>query len=174
MTRTRSAVVISFNLPPPKRGSTNVPQTDAGDGARFAGGDVAEKVSNHPLRQVIGFNPVGHGQLLQLGHQAPVAANDPTDQTVMAQVVEATLLAIALPGCVDQRQVARAAETMQISLLAFEKALLQGNSNILGKADADEAARSDGVAILDQANSIAGRNDFAGIGSAQRGSHRVR
>ena len=70
-------------LAAPKTRIDKRPQTNAGNRARLAGGDVAEKVSNHPLRQVVGFNPVGHGQLLQLGHQAPMAANHPTNQTIM-------------------------------------------------------------------------------------------
>mgnify|MGYP000916007174 CR=1 FL=1 len=76
------------------------------------------------MRQIVGFDAVGDGQLLQLGDQAPVAADDPADQAVVAEMVEAALLAVTLPGRVDQGQVARPAEPVQVGLLAFEEQFL--------------------------------------------------
>ena len=89
-------------------------------------------------------------------------------------MVKATLLAVALPGGINQGQVARAAEAMHIRFLAFEKTLLKRDGNVFGKTDADKAAGSNGIAILNQADSITGGNDFAGIRRTQRLSHRVR
>ena len=80
-----------------------------GERARLAGGDVAEQVRDHALRQVVGLDLVGDRERLQLRHQAPVAADDALDQPVVAEVVEAALLAVALAGGVDERQVARRA-----------------------------------------------------------------
>ena len=141
-------------------------EADPGDGARLAGGDVAEHVGDDALRQVPGFDAVGDGKLLQLGHQAPVAADHPRNQAIMAEVIEATFLAITLTSRINQSQVARPAETMHIGLLTFKKQLFQRNGNIFSETDTDETAGSNGVAILDQAHGIARRNYLAGVGGS--------
>ena len=41
-------------------------------------------------------DPVVDDQLLQLRHQAPVAADDATDESFMTEMVQAALLAVAL------------------------------------------------------------------------------
>ena len=66
-----SSFVFALSLPPPKRGSTNVPRPTR---ERWPGvrGDVAEQMRNHALRQVIGLDLVGDGELLQFWHKAPV------------------------------------------------------------------------------------------------------
>ena len=66
---TRSSVVRALILPPPWRGSTKVPRPTRVDGARLAGGDVAEQVADHALRQVVGLDLVVDGELLQLRHR---------------------------------------------------------------------------------------------------------
>ena len=71
-------------------------------------------------------------------------------QPVVAEVVEAPLLAVALPGGVDQGQVARRADAPAVAG-GLEEALLQRDRDVLGEADADEAAGGDGVAVADQA-----------------------
>ena len=82
-------------------------QPHARERAGLAGGDVAKQVRDHALRQVPGLDQVVHGELLHLGHQAPVAADHPLQQAGVAQVVEPAVLAVALAGGIDQRQVAR-------------------------------------------------------------------
>src|SRR5689334_18624606 len=52
-------------------------QPDVREGAGLAGGDVAEQVREHALRQVIGLDLVGDRELLQRGDQPPVAAHHP-------------------------------------------------------------------------------------------------
>ena len=69
--RTRSSVVAALILPPPWRGSTKVPQADAAERARLAGGDVAEQVRDHALRQVVGLDLARDGQRLQLRARGP-------------------------------------------------------------------------------------------------------
>jgi hypothetical protein len=44
-----------------------------------------------------------------------------------------------------------------------EKALFDGNGNVLGKTDADETAGGDGVAIANQAHGLGGADDFAAL-----------
>ncbi|OIQ71535.1 hypothetical protein GALL_468450 [mine drainage metagenome] len=80
-------------------------QTHVGQGAGFAGGDVAKQMGDHPLGQVVGFNLVADGQLLQLGHQPPVPTDDTCHQTRVAQVIQAAIFSITLSCGVDQRQV---------------------------------------------------------------------
>jgi hypothetical protein len=77
------------------------------------------------------------------------------DQAVVAQVVEA-LLAVALPGGIDQGQVARRADALRVGLAAFDEALFQRHRDVLGKTDADEAAGRHRVAIANQAHRVAG------------------
>ena len=131
-------------------------QADAAEVPGLAGGDVAEQVRDHALRQVVGLDLVVHRQLLQLRHQAPVAADDALDQALVAEVVEAALLAVALAGGVDQRQVARRPRRRR-----RQEALLQRHGDVLGEADADEAAGGDGVAVADQRHRLGGADDLA-------------
>jgi hypothetical protein len=102
-----------------------------------------------------------------------VAADHPRYQAVVAQVVETALLAVALPGGIDQGQVARRADALGIRLAAFDEALFQRDRDVLGKTDADEAAGRHRVAIANQAHRVAGGNDLAGIGTGQRGGDGV-
>jgi hypothetical protein len=57
---------------------------DAGDGARLTGSDVAEQVADDALGEVVGLDLVVDGELLKLGAQAPVPADDAPDQPFMA------------------------------------------------------------------------------------------
>ena len=123
--------------------------------ARLAGGDVAEQVRDHALRQVPGLDAAGHRELLQRGHQAPVAADDARHQPVVAEVVEAALLAVALAGGVDQCQAARRGR--------FEEAGLERHRQVLGETDADEAAGGHRVAVGDQPHGIGGADHLAAM-----------
>jgi hypothetical protein len=134
-------------------------QPDPGQRARLAGGDVAEQVRDHPLRQVPGLDAVIDRKRLQARHQPPVAADHARHQALVAEVVEAARLAVALPGRIHQGQVARAAR----AALRLEEALFERDRDALGKADADEAAGGDRVAAADQAHRLARRNDLAGV-----------
>jgi hypothetical protein len=146
-------------------------QADAGNRSRFARGNIAKEVGDHPLRQVVGLNAIGHRQLLQLGNQAPVTADDAADQAIVAEVVESPLLAIALSGRINERQVARMAEPVGIFTLPFKKKLFQRHGNVLGEADADETAGGDGVAVLNQTHRLACGDHLSGVRGAQRGGH---
>jgi hypothetical protein len=109
-----------------------------------ARGDVAEQLRDHALRQVPGFDAVFHRELLQLRHQAPMAADDPSHQTLMREVIQPALASVALAGGVDQGEIAR--------LLRFEKAPLQRHCQVFGETDPDKAAACHVVAVADQAH----------------------
>ena len=51
-------------------------KADAGEMTRAVGGDIPEQMRDDALRQIVSFNLVADGQLLHLGHEAPVAADD--------------------------------------------------------------------------------------------------
>ena len=124
-------------------------QADVGQRARTSGGDVAVEVADDALRQVVGLDLALEREATDLRHQPPVAADHAPHHALVAKGVEAALLAVALPGRVDQRQVARHA--------AVEEALLQRQRQRLGDAGADEATHSDGRAIGYQRHRLGGR-----------------
>ena len=148
-------------------------QADPRQGPGLAGGDVAEEVADDTLGQIPGLDAIGEGQLLQLGNQTPMATDHPPHQTLMAQVVETSLLAVALTRGIDQGQVAGMTEPLGIVVLTFQKALLQSQGQILWKANADETASGQGIAVADQAHRLPGADHLAGIASVQRGNQGV-
>ena len=84
-------------------------QADAREMAGPVRRDVAKQMGDDALRQIIGLDLVGDRELLQFGREAPMAADDALDQSVMREMIEAAMLAVALPRGIDQRQVARLA-----------------------------------------------------------------
>ncbi len=123
----------------------------------LAGSDVAKEARDHPLRQAVGLDPIGHGRFLQFRHKPPVTANDAFEDPVMAEVVEPPLLAATLPCRVHQSQVARSAKHLLVTAPAGKKVLLEDDG--------------DGVAVTNQAHRLDGGDDLAGIRGAQRRSH---
>src|SRR5262249_47630469 len=101
--------------------------------------------------------------------KAPVPADHPLDQAFMREMVEAAILAVALARGIDQRQVSRLA--LRVGRLAFagEIKLLERDRDLLGKADADEAAGCNRVAVADQHDSFGRRDDLALLRVAQIG-----
>ncbi len=131
-------------------------QADTRELPRFAGGDIAKQLGDHPLRQVVGLDAVVHGQLLQPRHQAPVTADHPAHQAFMGQMVEAAALAVALAGCVHQSQALRR--------LFGDESLLQGDGDLLGETDADEAAGGQVGVVRNARHGCGGGHDLAHCG----------
>ena len=81
----------------------------------------------------------------------------------MTSLNDADLAAIALTSGIDQGQVVRSA--------GFQKIIFQGDGEMLGEADADEAAGGDGIAVTDQAHRFLGGDELAlageGLGGEQ-------
>ncbi len=134
----------------------------------LARGDVPVQVRDHALRQVVRLDPVADGERLQLRHQAPVASDHALDEPVVPQMIEAALLAVPLPRRVHEREPARIADTVGRLPRRFEEALLQCDRNVLGEADADEAAGCNGVAVAYQCHRLAGCDDLAALERVQR------
>ena len=137
------------------------PEADAGQVARLAGGNVTEQVRDHALRQVVGLDPVRHGERLEFGHEPPVTADDAPHQAFVAEVVEASLLAVALARGVDERQSFRPADAVGSLFARFQKALLERDCDVLGKADADETGRGHRIAVANELHGFAGGHDLA-------------
>ena len=60
-------------------------EADARDMPGPMRGDVAEQMRDHALRQIVGLDLVGDGEVLQLRHETPMAADDPLDQARWAR-----------------------------------------------------------------------------------------
>jgi hypothetical protein len=71
------------------------------------GGNFTEEEADHALREVVGFDLAGRGQISQSGRQVPVPADDAREQPLMGQMVEAAGPAVALTGRLHEGEVAR-------------------------------------------------------------------
>ncbi len=120
--------------------------------SRLARRSIAKQLADHALRQVVRLDQVVDGEFLQRWHQSPVPADDALDQPRMAEVVQTTLLAVALPCGVHQRQVARQP--------GRREALFQRHRDVLRKADADKAAGGNGIAVANALHRLCRRNNL--------------
>jgi hypothetical protein len=75
---------------------------DAREMPRTAPSDVAVKVGDDTLWQVVRLDAILDGELLQPRNQTPVAADRSADQAFMCQVIQASGLAITLTRGVQQ------------------------------------------------------------------------
>src|SRR5581483_11434836 len=105
-----------------------------------AGGDIAKQMRDHALRQIIGLDFVRNRHALQFRRKAPMTADHPLDETRMGEMVEASILAVALAGSIDQCEVLRLALCIRRFAFALEVKRFQRNRYFLGKADTDKAA----------------------------------
>lgn len=136
-------------------------------------GDVPKQMRDDALRQIVCFDLVADRQLLHLRHKPPVAADHALEKALVPEVIEAPLVAVALTGRVNEGQVLGLAAGEQIGA-GGQKQILQRHRDSLGKANADEAAGRDRVALPDQANRFRGGDDLALFAGAQRGQKRAR
>ena len=71
-----------------------------------AGGDISQELANHSLGQIIGFHLIPDSHFAKLWNQPPVSSNHALHQPMMCQMIQSTRAAIALPCCINQRQIA--------------------------------------------------------------------
>src|SRR5262245_24721045 len=131
--------------------------------AGFARGDVTEEMRDHALRQVVGLDLVADGEGLQLWHEPPMPADHPLDEPRLRKMVEPPVLAVSLAGGIDEGEVLGLAEIREQLVLAGEGELFERDRDLLGEADADEAAGRDRVAAMDQPDRLARRYDLADL-----------
>ena len=91
----------------------------------------------------------------------------------MGEVIEAAMLAVALAGGIDQRQVRRLALRVGRVAFAGEIKRFERDGDFLGKADADKAAGGDRVAVADEAHRLRRGDDLALFRQAQIGQCRM-
>lgn len=132
--------------------------------------DVAKKMRDHALRKIVGLDLVGDREFLQARHESPMATDDTPDQSRMAEMVEAPVPPIPLPRGVNQRQIPRPPHRLGFP---GEEQLLQRNCDALRKADSDEAPGRHGVAVANQTDRIARRDDLAAMSGPQRREKRM-
>ena len=97
-----------------------------------------------------------------------MTADHPPDQTFMAEMIQASLLAVALTGGVNQGQIARCIQWARLGTsVRFQKQFFNGDSDVFGKARADKTASGKGIAVANQADRFAGANHFAAFGNVE-------
>jgi hypothetical protein len=66
---------------------------------------VAKKLGDHLRRQIVGLNPVRHGQRRQPRYQGPVTTDGAPHQPLVGQSIETALLAIPRRSCKHEGEV---------------------------------------------------------------------
>ena len=102
------------------------------------------------LREIIGRDLVGQGELLDPRDQAVVAADGALQETFVSEAIEAAVLAVALAARPNQRQVARA--------VAGQEPPFNGCKQQLGIAVAAISRRRHHIAVADQGDRVIGRD----------------
>src|SRR5438128_2049784 len=77
-------------------------ESDRGDRAWLASGDVAEKVADDPLGEAVGFDLVCQGQCRKWWCLPPIATDDAFDHALVGKVIEPPGLAVAHASRIDQ------------------------------------------------------------------------
>jgi hypothetical protein len=90
-----------------------------------------------------------------------MAADHTLDQALMRQVIKTAVPAVALPGGIDQRQIARLIVAVRRIAFLGELLLLQCQRDFLGEPDSDKSTCGDGVAVANKAHGFRGRDDLA-------------
>ena len=72
-----------------------------GNHARPSRRDLAIQVDDHTLGKVVGRHLILQRQLLQLGGQIPVTADDLAHQAFLSQVIQTAFFTVPLTCCVN-------------------------------------------------------------------------
>ena len=112
-----------------------------GDHARLAGCNIPVHLADDTLGQIVSCNFILQCQLLQLGHETPVTADDLGHQTFVTEMVQTLILAVTHACAVQQCQVA--------GMTARKEFLLNGQGNFLRVSRTNETTKGNGRAVLD-------------------------
>ena len=82
-------------------------QPDVGDQAGAAGGDLAEELGHHSLREVVRLEAALQRHAAHCRCHRPVAGDNAADQAIEGEHAEPALGLVADAGAVDEGQVAR-------------------------------------------------------------------
>src|SRR5215831_3598545 len=108
--------------------------------------NIAIELRDHALRKVVCLDLVVDGKGLERRHQSPVAADYALDHPVVAEMIEATFFAIALPCGVDEGEIARVPHTVRVVLGACDETRFERDRDTFGKSDPHKATGGDRVA----------------------------
>ena len=120
--------------------------------ARFAGADVTVHVRKDTLGQVVCLDAVVDDEFFDAGRQPEITADHAPYEPFMRKPVESSVLHVALPRGEHQCQSTRRP--------GFEKALLQCDKELVGRAIASVAGRSHDIAVVDHRNGIRSFHDL--------------
>jgi hypothetical protein len=166
ISRTRSSVVRALSLPPPWRGSTKVSSPTRVSVPGLPAAMSRNKWQITPWGRFQASIWLSTASFWMRGTSPQWPPITRRRSPGVAQVVQPAVLAVALPGGVDQRQVARRLRGLE--------ALRQCHGDGFGKADAHKTAGGHGVAVVDQLHRIGGAHDLvlcgwlAGRGPVER------
>ena len=135
-------------------------EADARQVSGFACGDVTEQMGDRSLRKIVGFDLVADRQLLQLRDEPPVTADDALHQTRLSKMIESAILAVSLPGGIDEGEVP-GLWTVGGLFVPRKIQFLDGDGDLFGETDADEAAGGDRRPLPDQLDRFTGGNQLA-------------
>ncbi len=99
-----------------------------------------------------------------------MTANDAFHQARMTEMIQTPFLSVALPGGIDEREVARLSAGGAGFLFGRQELLLDGNGDPFGKGDAHEASGRHCIAIANQAHGLGGGDDFVPLRSMGGGN----
>src|SRR5690606_4905661 len=91
-------------------------QSHGGKTPRPAGGDVAQQVADDALGEVVGFDLLGDREPADPRGEPPVTADDPREESLMPQVIEPPIAAVALPRGVQEGEPAGTARSEEPGL----------------------------------------------------------
>ena len=135
-----------------KAGIDEGAKADVGDGARPMGRGIPQQMAHDALREDIGEDLVLLDHLPDLRRKAPVRAHRALEHPVVRQVVEPFVLAVALCGAEDQREIP--------GMPGLEKTVFQLERQLFGKAGPDKAAGGNGRAVRHKVHRLAGGQDL--------------
>ena len=90
-----------------------------------------------------------------------MTADHAPDETSVPEMIEAAFLAVALARRIDEREIARMSGFRTFVVAGAEKSPLDRDCDLLGEADADEAAGRDRVAVANEFHRIRRGDDLS-------------
>ena len=110
------------------------------DYAGLTGGDIPKHLRNNALGKVVGGQFIFQRKLLKPGLKSPMTADHLCDETLLPQVIELPLLAVALTSRVEKGQV--------LGVSAAEVGFLNGLTDLLCVYGANEPRKGQSMAVF--------------------------
>src|SRR3974377_1533205 len=98
-----------------------------------------------------------------------MSADNLLHQSLVREMIESPLAAIALTSRIDEREIARMTGGGSFHVARTEETLLDRNRDFLGESDTDEAARRQCVAIADELHRVRSGDDLSLLVTLEKG-----